>query len=107
MNPHNSYVDRIAAAEVMLAGLNSNLDKLNKWGIDAEFLGEYQKVYLEVENLDNEQEALKARLKENTTTPDEKMEIWISWGVSRRKLSKCKPPRNPAKIVGVYQYFVY
>lgn len=50
INPHNSYADRIAA-KVMLAGLNANL------GIDAEFLGEYQKVYLEAENLDNEQEA--------------------------------------------------
>lgn len=101
MNPHNSYADRITAAKVMLAGLKANIDKLSKWGIDQEFLAEYEQVYNEAASLDNEQEALKARLKEKTAALDQKMEVLDKLGGNSKKIVKMQTAKETWKEFGI------
>lgn len=101
MNPHNSYADRIAAAKVMLAGLKANIDKLSKWGIDQEFLTQYEQVFNEATTLDNEQEALKARLKEKTAALDEKMGVLDKLGSNSKKIVKMQTAKEAWKEFGI------
>lgn len=53
-------------AKTMVSGLNANSETVAKRGIDAEFITKLDESLLHVNTLDNEQEALKAKLKSKT-----------------------------------------
>ncbi len=101
MNPHNSYADEIAATKVMLSGLKSNTEKLNKWGMDAEYLTNYDGLFNEVMSLDNEQEALKSRLKEKTATLNEKIDEMNKLYSNAKKVVKMQLPKESWREFGI------
>ncbi|MGE5581026.1 MAG: hypothetical protein ACM3X9_00645 [Bacillota bacterium] len=101
MNPHNSYADDIAATKVMLSGLKANTDKLSKWGMDSEHLTNFEGIYNEVLNLDNEQEALKSRLKEKTALLNEKVAVMNKLYSNSKKVVKIQMPKESWKEFGI------
>ncbi len=68
-----SYADKIISAKVMLSGLNANADKIAKRGLDALYLKRFEDSYQSLQAKDNEQEAIKARLKEKTAEIEAEM----------------------------------
>ena len=65
---NTSYAHEIAATKVMLSGLKSNTEQLIKYGIDDAYIADLEADYEKALSEDNEQEALKARLKEKTAS---------------------------------------
>ena len=57
----------------MLAGLAANAERVGKRGIDQDFITKLDGLYQEALSIDNEQEALKARVKEKTDQLKKKM----------------------------------
>jgi len=64
--PKGSYAEKINAAKLMLNGLGEHQSTLSKRGIDQAFMTEFGALHQQAQSLDNEQESLKARLKEKT-----------------------------------------
>lgn len=96
-----SYADEIAATKVLLSGLKANSEGLTKWGIDSEFLTAYEEVFNEVMELDNEQEALKARLKEKTAVLDGKVGTMLKQYGNAKKIVKMQLPKESWKEFGI------
>lgn len=69
----NSYAEIINNTKVMLAGLAANAERVGKRGIDQDFITKLAGLYQEAQSIDNEQEALKARMKEKTDQLKKKM----------------------------------
>jgi seryl-tRNA synthetase len=69
----NSFAEKINNTKVMLAGLEANLEKLARRGMDQAFIDRLRGVYEEACAIDNTHEALKARLKETTAQLNAKM----------------------------------
>ena len=68
-----SYADNVNTAKVMISGIKANPDRMSKRGLGEEFLAGLTEDYNAVQQLDNEQESLKARLKEKTAELDGRM----------------------------------
>ena len=66
----NSFAETANDAKTMIAGLKANPDAVAKRGLDKEFTAKMEKALEVVKNLDNEQEALKAKLKTKTAELD-------------------------------------
>lgn len=66
----NSFAETTNEVKTMLSGLKSNPDAVAKRGLDKEFTAKMEKLLEVVKNLDNEQEALKAKLKTKTAEMD-------------------------------------
>ena len=98
---HVSYADEINATKVMLAGLKSHAEQMSKRGVDAEFLSGLEEDYTVSMNLDNDQEAFKARLKETTATLDDRIDRMIKKRSIARKLVKLEMPKESWKEFGI------
>lgn len=98
---HVSYADEIAATKVMLAGLKANTERLSKRGVDAEFISELEEDYTQSLTLDNDQEALKARLKETTAALDGWVDKMRRKRSEARKLVKLEMPKESWKEFGI------
>lgn len=97
----NSYAEQINDTKVMLAGLNAQLERLAKRGITTETIAELQNIYDEVRNIDNEQEALKARLKEITELLTRRLkEMRDRYNVAK-KIVKLELPKESWKEFGI------
>ena len=70
---NTTYAETLASAQLITAGLRSNLDKLAKRGMDEAFVTGMEGMAKKVTDLNAEQEALKARLKEKTAELDTAM----------------------------------
>jgi len=97
----SSYADEIAATKVMLAGLKSHTEELGKRGITTEFITRFEGIYQEVLALDNEQEALKSRIKEKTAVLGVKSEEMKKLRADSRKLVKMDMPQESWKEFGI------
>jgi len=68
--PGKTYAEVTNQVKTMLSGLQNNTDAVAKRGIDKEFILRLEKSLEMVKTLDNEQEALKAKLKTKTAELD-------------------------------------
>lgn len=100
-NKSNSYADKINDVKVMLAGLNSNTERLGKRGIDSEFITKMQSLHDEAKALDNEQEAIKARQKEKSDALNKKMEEVETVYREAKKVVKLEMPKESWKEFGI------
>lgn len=98
---NTSFADEVAATKVLLAGLKSNLERLRKRGIDAAFIAELEEIYNQVLILDNEQEALKARLKEKTSALEEQIGAIQKYKSEARKVVKLEMPQESWREFGI------
>jgi len=67
---NTTYAETLASAQLIAAGLRSHLDKLAKRGMDEAFVAGMEGTLKKVSELNAEQEALKARLKEKTSATE-------------------------------------
>lgn len=96
-----SYADKIAAAKMMLSGLKANVNKVSKRGVDAAFLQKLSDTFQNAMTLDNEQEALKSRLKEKTAALDSAMENLGELLSESKKIVKMDLPQESWKEFGI------
>ena len=66
----NSFAETTNTVKTMLSGLQANPDAVAKRGLDKEFIAKLEKALENAKVLDNEQEALKAKLKTKTAELD-------------------------------------
>jgi hypothetical protein len=97
----NAYADNINDAKLMLSGLKKNSDRMSKRGIDEEFLSSYQTNFGESQELDNEQESMKAKLKEITEKLDKKMIELNKQTSQSKKLVKIEMEQSKWKEFGI------
>ncbi|MBN2401068.1 MAG: hypothetical protein JXN64_01590 [Spirochaetes bacterium] len=69
--PRKTYAEKINSAKVMLAGLKQYSDRVGKRGLNADFISGLVTLHKNAQELDNEQEDLKAKLKEKTAVLDD------------------------------------
>ena len=67
------FAEVLNSTKTMIAGLKANPEAVAKRGLDAEFTAKMEKTLEVIKNLDNEQEALKAKLKTKTAEIDSEM----------------------------------
>ena len=70
---NTTYAETLASAQLITAGLRANLDKLANRGMEEGFVANMEGTIKQVHDLNAEQEALKARLKEKTSEVDTKL----------------------------------
>jgi len=89
-----SYASQISDAQVMLAGLISNKDKLEKRGITSEFILSLGASLNNAIDKNNEQEKLKADLKTATATLDSLLSQILKMMSEATKLVKLEIPKE-------------
>ena len=67
------FAEVLNSAKTMIAGLQANLETVAKRGLDKEFTAKMERTLDVIKNLDNEQEALKAKLKTKTAEMDSEL----------------------------------
>ena len=96
-----SYAETMNNVKVMLSGIEANIDVLKKRGIDGEYLKNFNEKYQSVLNFDNEQEALKARLKEKTAMLEEEQKELEKMYSEAKKIIKIDIPQESWKEFGI------
>jgi len=101
----SSFADLMNDSKVMLRGLQKNADSVATRGINAEFVTNMQNIMSDAEQLNGEQEALKASLKAKTAELDDrvaklkgmkseavkvvklavKQEKWVEFGIKAKR----------------------
>lgn len=70
---NTSYAETLSSANLITAGLRSNLAKVSERGLKEPFIVEMENLSKKATELNAEQEALKARLKDKTAELDKVM----------------------------------
>jgi len=99
--PRKTYAEKIKDAEVMSAGLLNNAAHAEKRGMDAEFTGKLKSDLQKAITLNNEQEKLKADLKQKTAALDATMKALDKQVTEARKLVKIEFPQAQWKEFGI------
>ena len=99
--PKASYAKTINDAKLMLSGLGEHQGSLSKRGVDQAFLTEFSTLHQQAQSLDNEQESLKARLKEKTAELDKVIERLGQKHSESKKLVKLDIPVAGWKAFGI------
>ncbi len=95
------YAQELTEASVMASGIKTNEEALLKRGITAAFAAEIQSMIDACTQLNNEQEALKAKLKEKTEEFTQKMEELKAKTSEARKIIKLDIPQSHWKEFGI------
>ena len=85
----------------MLAGLKANQDLLTSWGVDQAYLTNFEKLYQDLLTYDNEQQALKSRLKEKTAAINENVALLRKRRRNARNMVKDHFPQESWKEFGI------
>jgi hypothetical protein len=99
--PKDSYAEEVAAIRIMLSGARAHMPQLSKRGIDPEFIIGFEADLSAMINLNNEQEALKARLKEKTAALEETTQSAKKKMSELRKMIKIELPQESWKEFGI------
>lgn len=98
----NSFSTIADHSKVMLAGLQANKDRLGKRGIDRLFLENLESRYRKSMEMDNEQEALKARLKEKTAALENELKELEKLLSEAKKTVKLEMPKASWLEFGIH-----
>ena len=96
-----TYSKEITDAQVMLAGIKTNVAVLAKRGINVEFTNELDNTINTCVNLNNEQEELKARLKTKTEELNKQLAELKKKISEARKIVKLDMPQTTWKEFGI------
>lgn len=97
----NSYASEINAAKLMVAGLKAKSDRVAKRGISGDFTSKLDTLQSDARSLDNEQEALKSRLKEKTAELEKKMKEMKKMMSEANKAVKLEMEKESWKEFGI------
>ncbi|MEK6793663.1 MAG: hypothetical protein AABZ39_02720 [Spirochaetota bacterium] len=101
MAKSKSYASEINAAKLMAAGLKAQSARVAKRGISADFTSKLDALQNDARNLDNEQEALKAREKEKTAELKAKMKDLKKMMSEANKAVKLEMEKESWKEFGI------
>ena len=96
-----SYAEHISSAQVMMAGLRTNLDRLQKRGVTEEFIGSLDGSLNGAIAQNNVQEKLKADLKSSTAALNHLMEHLDVIMKEATKVVKLEMPQSQWKEFGI------
>jgi hypothetical protein len=96
-----TYAQKISDTEVMIQGIRNNQEVLAKRRIDTIFVDEMQAGISAAISLNNEQETLKARLKEKTEQLDAAMADLTKKTAEARKIIKLDMPQSSWREFGI------
>ena len=89
-----TYAEKVNKVKLMLSGLTANKEKLARRGLDDSFIESLTASYESAIRLDNEQEGLKARLKEKTSELDSLMKELEKKHSESKKIVKIDIPKE-------------
>ena len=89
-----NYSKTLSDAKVMASGIRKNEAALQKRGVTKETADEIEAQIADVESLNNEQESLKARLKEATDKLNKEVKALNSMTASTAKIVKIELPQT-------------
>ena len=92
--PKKSYAESVKNAQVMLAGLKEHADKLERRGIDTNFINNLEMKIDASITLNNEQEKLKAELKTKTSKLTDEMKVMGNLVAEAKKIVKLDLPKE-------------
>ena len=101
MGNHTGLSDQLSAARLMVNGLKTNAEIVAKVGITEERTTAFEKVMNEAIVLDNEQENLKAALKNKTAELDAKQKEMTALLNEFRRLVKVAAGKNDWVSFGI------
>jgi hypothetical protein len=96
-----TYAEKIKDAEVMSSGLQNNAERLAKRGLDEAFTKNLSSDLQSAIALNNEQEKLKADLKQKTAELDAKLTALNAQVSEARKIVKIEFPKEQWKEFGI------
>ena len=96
-----TYSQEITDSQVMLSGIKANQKVLAERKIDENFTVDFEKSIDICVKLNNEQETLKARLKEKTQELNEQMKAMKTKSQEARKIIKLDMPQAAWKEFGI------
>lgn len=99
--PRTSIAEILSFVNVLIAGLRANQEQMAKRGISPEFVTELETLKNEVIELNNEQEALKAKLKEKTDLIEAKLGAIEKKSAEAKKIVKIEVAQNLWKEYGI------
>ena len=96
-----SYAEQISGAQVMVAGLRSNANQVNRRGIDDQFINKLDSDRITAATLNDQQEKLKADLKSKTAELDAKMAEMEKGVTEAKKIVKMDFPQDQWRQFGM------
>jgi fructose-1-phosphate kinase PfkB-like protein len=97
----NTFSDLLSAARLMTAGLKSAGQSLAKRGLDDAFVARLEASAQKAQALDNEQEALKAKLAAQTAALNANRDELLALIAEAKKLIKLDLPKTDWKQFGI------
>ena len=98
---HGTQAQEVANTEVMVSGIRANQDVLAQRKIDIEFADGLQANVDACIKLNNEQETLKAKLKEKTEEFDKTFDAMLKKAGEARKIIKLDMPQSSWREFGI------
>jgi hypothetical protein len=96
-----SFAQKINDSKVMISGLKSNVDRLDKRGLGADFTSNYETIHKEAQTLDNEQERLKAEQATKTKMLNQKIKELDDLHAESKKIVKIEMDKSTWKEFGI------
>lgn len=88
-----SFADLMSESQALVNGLKNNLSEVEKRGVDADFVSKLEKMREKVIALNNEQDKLKADLKEKTAEIQKELDAMVAALSEGRKVVKIAIPQ--------------
>jgi FMN-dependent NADH-azoreductase len=99
--PNRSHAQTLNFGRVMASGLDQNNDRVAKRGLTKDFVKKLNETVAAAQTLENEQESLKARLKEKTASFDANMAELVKQLSEAKKVIKLEMPQETWKEFGI------
>jgi hypothetical protein len=101
MAQKKSYADQVSAAQVMLIGLKANQSALEKRGITADFIADFETLLEGTIAANGKQEALKAETKAATTLVDDFLAKLAKVQSEATTIVKLEQPKDNWQTFGI------
>jgi hypothetical protein len=99
--PTRTHAQTLHFGRVLASGLDQNKDRLAKRGLTKEFVKKLNDTVAAAQTLENEQESLKAKLKEKTVAFDAAMTELTKQLSEAKKVVKLEMPQEAWKEFGI------
>lgn len=96
-----SFAEIVNDVKVMLSGMKANADRMTKRGLGADFVSKFAAAVETVKGLDDEQESLKAKLKQKTADVNSGLSDLEKMYMEAKKTVKIEMPKESWKEFGI------
>ena len=96
-----SFAEKMNDSKLMISGVKQQSDRLSRRGLDANFVKKYERIFGDVQKLDNEQERLKATLKKKTEALRQKAKEMKALYSEAKKIVKIEMANSAWREFGI------